>query len=196
MSRNESSGANGRRLAVIIGSVREGRVGPAIAHWFAGAAGQHGLFDIDIVDLADFRLPLDMSRESEHDGDALAARLDEADAFAVVTPEYNHGYPAALKNAIDWTTTQWRAKPVCFVSYGGQSGGSRAVEQLRPVFVETHTMTLRETVSINNPWDEFAPSGLRCDEARWAARAKRLLDQLAWWCTALKDARQKAPYEG
>lgn len=183
------------RLAVIIGSVREGRVGPTVAHWFAAEAGRHGRFDIDVVDLADIRLPLDMSAGSEHDGDAFAARLAEADAFAVVTPEYNHGYPAALKNAIDWNTGQWRAKPVGFVSYGGQSGGSRAVEQLRPVLAEAHAMTLRETVSVSNPWDEFAPDGLRCDESRWAARAKRLLDQLAWWCRALKDAREKDPYE-
>jgi NAD(P)H-dependent FMN reductase len=182
------------RLAVIIGSVREGRFGPTIANWFAQEAAQFGTFDVDVIDLAEFPLPLDLSGREAAQAVELAGRLDAADAFAVITPEYNHGYPAALKNAIDWHSTQWRAKPVCFVSYGGQSGGLRAVEQLRQVFVESHATNVRDSVSINNPWDEFEFGGQPRDEAKWAARAKTMLDQLAWWTGALKDAREKRPY--
>jgi NAD(P)H-dependent FMN reductase len=182
------------RLTVIIGSVREGRFGPTIANWFASTAKQFGGFEVDLVDLADYPLPLDMSKGADSRADELAEKLAAAHAFAVVTPEYNHGYPAALKNAIDWHTTQWWAKPVCYVSYGGQSGGLRAVEQLRQVFVEAHATNVRDCVSINNPWDEFEFGGQPHDEARWAARAKTMLDQLTWWTQALKDARDKHPY--
>jgi NAD(P)H-dependent FMN reductase len=183
------------RLAVIIGSVREGRFGPTIAHWFAQEAVRFGTFDVvDVVDLAEFPLPLDMSDPDAEPAVALAGRLDAADAFAVVTPEYNHGYPAALKNAIDWNSTQWRAKPVSFVAYGGQSGGLRSVQQLRQIFIESHAVNIRDTVSVNNPWDEFEFGGQPRDEAKWAARAKGMLDQLAWWTETLKDAREKRPY--
>jgi NAD(P)H-dependent FMN reductase len=182
------------RLAVIIGSVRDGRFGPVIAGWFAGEAKEFG-FDVDVIDLAEFPLPLDMSNKQDSLAEDLSARLTAADAFAIVTPEYNHGYPAALKNVIDWHTTQWHAKPVSFVSYGGQSGGLRAVEQLRQVFVETHSGNVRDTVNINNPWDEFEPNGQPRDVAKWAARAKTMLDQLTWWTEALRNARERHPYK-
>ncbi len=74
--------------------------------------------------------------------------MAEADAFLVVTPEYNHGYPAALKELIDSVYEPWHAKPVAFVSYGGASGGIRAVEQLRQVFAELHAVTLRDGVQL------------------------------------------------
>lgn len=139
-----TTAANGPiRVAVIVGSVREGRQGKAVTDWFLGAAAGHGGLELDVIDLADVDLPLVMPGWGGEPTPAAAAvlagvspRLAQADAFVVVTPEYNHSFPAALKNVIDWHYAQWRAKPVGFVSYGGLGGGLRAVEQLRLVFAE------------------------------------------------------------
>src|SRR5689334_20020364 len=145
---------NQLRLAVIVGSTRDGRFGPVVASWFAGLARQREDLAVSVVDLADTPLPAHLSgRPTPEDAALLAAltpKLAEADAFVVVTPEYNHSYPAPLKNAIDWHFTQWQAKPVGFVSYGGVSGGLRAVEHLRQVFAELHAVTVRDTVSFHN----------------------------------------------
>jgi hypothetical protein len=91
--------------------------------------------------------------------DPITERLAEADAYVVVTPEYNHSFPAALKNVIDWHLTEWAAKPVGFVSYGGISGALRAIEHLRGVFAELHTVTIRETVSFAGAWGHWDNSG-------------------------------------
>src|SRR3954470_8559556 len=155
------------RLAVIIGSTREGRFGPKVANWFTGRAALRDDLSVDVIDLADTPLPSALThRPGPEDAKALEAvtpRLDAADAFAVVTPEYNHSYPAPLKNAIDWHHSQWQAKPVGFVSYGGISGGLRAVEHLRPVFAEVHAVTVRDTVSFHSAWDAFGPDGRPTD---------------------------------
>jgi NAD(P)H-dependent FMN reductase len=185
------------RLAVIVGSTREGRLGHRIANWFAGQAGQHGEFEVDLIDLAEARLPATITAYGAPPPapvTALAPRLANADAFVVVTPEYNHSFPASVKSAIDWYFEPWQAKPVGFVSYGGLAGGVRAVEHLRAVFAEVHAMTVRATVSIHSCWDRFDESGgLRDDESGNAA-AKRLLDQLTWWSRALREARARNPY--
>jgi NAD(P)H-dependent FMN reductase len=117
-----------------------------------------------------------------------------ADAFVVVTPEYNHGYPASLKQAIDLPREQWQAKPVAFVSYGGIGGGLRAVEQLRQVFAELHAYTIRDTVSFHNYGELFDRSGQLIDPSGPNAGAKVLLDRLTWWASALRSARNARPY--
>lgn len=185
------------RLAVIIGSAREGRSGPGVAHWFVAEAEAFGVFDIDVLDLGEVDLPLTLtSTPLPEQAEVLAevgARLDAADAFVVITPEYNHSFTAPLKNLIDWHRTQWQAKPIGFVSYGGLSGGLRAVEQLRQVFAELHATTIRDTVSFHAVWEQFDPDGkLRTTEA--TAPAKVMLDKLTWWATALRDARVARPY--
>lgn len=189
------------RLAVIVGSVREGRLGPTVARWFAGQAAQREDLDVDVIDLAEVDLPMvQPGFGTEPAPDALRAtarltpRLAAADAFVVVTPEYNHSFPAALKNAIDWHHEQWHAKPVGFVSYGGLSGGLRAVEQLRPVFAEVHAVTVRDTVSFHDAWSQFDKEGNAVNPAGCNAAAKGLLDQLTWWAQALREARAARPY--
>jgi len=189
------------RLAVIIGSVREGRGGTVVSDWFADEARKFGQFDVDVIDLADYELPLSFNKggpaDRRTDIRPLAQALDESDAFAVVTPEYNHSYPAAVKNAIDWHLGEWQAKPVGFVSYGGISGGLRAVEHLRPVFSEVHATTIRETVSFPNYWEQFDSEGHWPKESEGCGTAaKTLLRQLAWWARALKDAKAEHPYPG
>ncbi|WP_024875605.1 NADPH-dependent FMN reductase [Saccharomonospora piscinae] len=179
------------RLAVIIGSVRTDRFGTVPAEWFAGRASAHGDYDVDVIDLADYDLPVSM--DENDDVAALGARLAEADAFVVATPEYNHSFPAGLKNAIDHFHAEWQAKPVALLSYGGMSGGLRAVEHLRLVFAELHAVTMRNSLSFHNVWGLFDDAGAPKDEST-ATAAKQLLDQLRWWAVALRDARHAHPY--
>ncbi|MFL6112484.1 MAG: NADPH-dependent FMN reductase [Catenulispora sp.] len=182
------------RVAVIIGSTRDGRFGPTVTDWFTRqAAASHPDLDLDVVDLAEADLPLTMTgsgRPRPAAVQALAPRLAAADAFVVVTPEYNHSFPAVLKNAIDWYSTEWNHKPVAFVSYGGLSGGLRAVQQLRQVFIELQAVPIRATVSFHEPWTQFADDGSwpRPSEARDRA-VQGLLDQLSWMGTTLRAGR-------
>ena len=187
------------RLGVIIGSVRKGRQGNVVANWLAAEANKSGQFDVDIVDLADYELPLafgaGMRAEELAEFRPLNQALDRADAFIVVTQEYNHSFPAGLKNAIDWHNREWHAKPVGFVSYGGISGGLRAVEHLRTVFAEVHAVTIRDTVSFVNYWDQFDSDGNWPKEPEaGSAAAKAMLGQLTWWARALKEAKVEQPY--
>lgn len=188
------------RLAVIVGSIRDGRFGPVVASWFAGEAASSGHFETDVIDLAD-SAALGLSGPGGSHPDIAAAletltpRLAAADAYVVVTPEYNHSYPAALKAAIDAHFVEWRAKPIGFVSYGGVSGGLRAVEHLRAVFAELHAVTVRDTVSFAGVHGAFGPDGKPLDESGPHAAAKALLDQLSWWAVALNEARAKHPYQ-
>jgi NAD(P)H-dependent FMN reductase len=179
-------------VAVLVASVREGRFGPTVARWFIGEAGRREYLNLDVIDLADLDLPADF-RDSPAAG-AFADRIGVADAFVVITPEYNHAYPAALKLAIDTVYTGWRAKPVAFVSYGGLSGGLRAVEQLRPVFAELHAVTIRDTVSFHMASNQFDESGKPRDPAGVSAATATMLDSLTWWARSLRDARKARPY--
>jgi len=181
------------RVVVLVGSVRAGRFGVRIGDWvhkhLAGAA-----VDADLVDLAELSFPHDMT--SSPDVTSFAARIGRADAVIVVTPEYNHSYPGPLKTAIDALREEWRAKPVAFVSYGGLSGGLRAVEALRPVFAELHAMTIRETVSLHNPWGPADDPEVDFPDAACEESLGRLLRVLLWWAEATRRARQRAPYPG
>ena len=192
------------RLDIIVGSVREGRFGPVAASWVAEQARTHGGFEIDVVDLAEVELPLALPAEPpKFAGDSyprpagmadLTNRLDAADAFIVVTPEYNHSYPASLKAAIDWHFDQWTAKPVAFVSYGGAAGGRHAVLHLENVLTELHAVTIREGLSFPNYYLNFDMDEGRPLDEMAGGYAKAMLDQLAWWATALRNARQRVPY--
>nr|WP_083466829.1 NAD(P)H-dependent oxidoreductase [Kibdelosporangium sp. MJ126-NF4] len=189
------------RLAVIIGSIRDGRFGPTAARWFAGRAGRRDDLDLDLIDLAEAWLPDVLSDNAvESDGRkpqpvrTLAPWLAAADAFVIVTPEYNHSFPGSLKTAIDWFRDEWRAKPVGFVSYGGVAGGLRAVEQLRLVFAELDAVTVRETVSFHNHTEQFGADGRPLDSGTYDAAADVLLARLGWWARALRDHRTRHPY--
>ncbi|MFF7050746.1 NADPH-dependent FMN reductase [Streptomyces griseorubiginosus] len=190
------------RLVVLVGSVREGRFGPVVASWIAEQAGVHGGFEVEVVDLADFDIPLALPAASpKYAGDdyprpagmaALTSALERADAFVVVTPEYNHSYPASLKAAIDWHFTQWTAKPVAFVSYGGAAGGRHAVLHLENILTELHAVTIRDGLAFPNyftTWQNDHPT-----DPETPGYAKTLLDQLSWWAGALRTAREASPY--
>ncbi|MFJ5828561.1 NADPH-dependent FMN reductase [Streptomyces sp. NPDC093089] len=189
------------RIAVIQGSTRDGRFGPTVARWIDARAAARPDMSTDLIDLAETPLPtvfpqLGQAPAREEDRDLLAAvspRLAAADAFVVVTPEYNHSYPASLKNAIDWHNREWHAKPVALVAYGGFSAGLRAVEHLRAVFAELHAVTIREAVGLQGVWGQFDARGRAVDPAADTAAAS-MLDQLAWWAQVLREGRAKTPY--
>lgn len=188
---------NGNHLSfeIIIGSTREGRFGPTVADWIAAQARQRGDIDVGVIDLAEARLPEVLTDDAPRTVTDLAPRLAAADGFIVVTPEYNHSFPASLKTAVDWYLDEWKAKPVALVSYGGVSGGLRAVEQLRLVFAEVHAVTVRDTVSFHNHPEQFDADGQLLAPEGPTSAAKGMLDQLAWWANALHDHRAVHPYD-
>jgi NAD(P)H-dependent FMN reductase len=143
------------RLTIIIGSTRPGRSGLPIADWFAQRARRHGGFEVDVADLAEIDLPLldephhpRLRQYMHRHTKRWSGRIDAADAFVIVTAEYNHGYPAPLKNAIDYLCHEWRDKPVGFVSYGGVAAGTRAVQQLKEIVTALKMLPAVEAVNI------------------------------------------------
>jgi NAD(P)H-dependent FMN reductase len=143
------------KLHVILASTRPGRAGEPIAEWFVARANAHGAFDVELIDLAEVDLPFmdepnhPRLRRYTHDHTkAWSARVNAADAFVIVTPEYNYGFTAPLKNAIDFLHFEWQHKPVGFVSYGGVAAGTRAVQMLKQVVTTLKMLPLFEAVSI------------------------------------------------
>ncbi len=194
MNDNHASSDVALRLAIVYGSTRDGRLCDQVADWVAAQVESQRGFDIDLVDPLLLDLP---PRHERHDGAAVHAlrqRIAAADAFIVVTPEYNHGYPAALKQLIDSVGSEWQAKPVAFASYGGISGGLRAVEQLRQVFAELHAVTIRDGVSFANVWNLLDADNRLVASQAADDGASRMLAQLRWWARTLRDARAASPY--
>jgi NAD(P)H-dependent FMN reductase len=144
------------RLNVIIASTRPGRVGAQVADWFVPIAREHGGFEVRVVDLAELNLPFLDEPEPAVEGRGYvhehtrrwSAITDVADAFVFVMPEYNNGYSAPLKNAIDYLYEEWAYKPVAFVSYGMSSAGLRAVNMIKQVVTNLRMMPVSDPVSI------------------------------------------------
>lgn len=184
-------------LKVIIASTRPGRKGPAIASWVVEEVAKHKEFLVEVLDLAEINLPfLDeihhprlQKYEHEHTR-SWSRQIDSADAFIVVTPEYNYGFPAALKNALDFLYNEWNYKPIGFVSYGGVAGGTRAVQMLKQVVTAQKMMPLPESVNIPfftkylDEEDNFiADEGIiKC--------ANIMLIEMVKWTEALKSMRK------
>ncbi|HEU0221218.1 MAG TPA: NAD(P)H-dependent oxidoreductase [Paracoccaceae bacterium] len=182
------------RLALIYGSAREGRLCDRVAGWAAAEIARQGEIALDIIDPVALDLPAGNGHGDKRAVEVLSAKVEAADAFLVVTPEYNHGYPAALKNLIDAVYEPWAGKPVAFVSYGGISGGLRAVEQLRQVFAELHAVTVRDVVSFANAWERFDGRGGLCEPEGARQALALVLARLHWWANALRRARSDQPY--
>lgn len=190
---------NKLKIKVILGSIREGRFGEYPAKWIYEILSKEEDFDVELLDIKDFELPIFDSRVSPAyvEGsygntkiDKWAEKINEADGFVIVTPEYNHGYSSALKNAIDHLYKEWNHKAVSFVAYGSQ-GGARAVEQLRQVAVEIQMASTRNAVHINSPW-LLVDSNNQLKEGvlePHVQSAQKIIKELKWWATALKEAR-------
>jgi NAD(P)H-dependent FMN reductase len=143
------------KLTIVIASTRPGRAGLPVGQWFTASAKAHGGFEVEVADLAEINLPLldepnhpRLRRYTKPHTRAWSELVQGSDAFAFVTPEYNYGYPASLKNAIDYLHEEWKYKPVGFVSYGGVAGGTRAVQQLKEVVTTIKMTPLFEAVTI------------------------------------------------
>jgi NAD(P)H-dependent FMN reductase len=159
------------RLGLVIASTRPGRVGLPVANWVAGVVREHGAFDLDVLDLAEFALPLldepnhpRLHRYTKHHTLAWSAQIDACDAFVFVLPEYNHGITAPLKNAIDYLHEEWAYKPVGLVSYGGVAGGTRAAQMVKQVVLAVRMVPVFETVPIasRSEPEPGTRSALRC----------------------------------
>src|SRR5918999_5379059 len=146
------------RIAIILGSTRPGRNVEAVARWVYNIAKKrrNGDTEFEYVDIKDFNLPLldepippSQGQYSKDHTKRWSAKIDSFDAFIFVTPEYNHGIPGALKNAIDFLYREWNNKVSGFVSYGGGALGTRAVEQLRLVMAELQVATVRNQVQLS-----------------------------------------------
>lgn len=186
------------KLQIIIASTRPGRIGPKVAEWVATAARTHaGFEEIELVDLAELDLP--MMNEPRHPRlrdyvhqhtKDWSARVDAADAFVFVLPEYNYGYTAPLKNAIDYLHQEWAYKPVGLVSYGGVSAGTRAAQMVKQVVTTLKMMPVFEAVSIPfvhsmvNEDDQLEPNDVL------VAAAKAMFDELRRVSDALRPLRQ------
>jgi NAD(P)H-dependent FMN reductase len=142
-------------LQIISASTRPGRKGIAVARWIQQLAQEHGGFDVELVDLAEVALPL-MDEPNhprlrqyvhQHTQD-WSATVSRADAFVFVTPEYNHSFPAGLKNALDYLSAEWADKAAGLVSYGGVSAGLRAATAIKPVLTSLRMLPVVEAVSV------------------------------------------------
>ncbi len=187
-------------IKVILGSTREGRFSEKLIPWITNTLEEYKDISYEVIDLRDSNLPFfdePASPAYVKDGNytkkevrEFATKIGEADAFIVVAPEYNHGYSAVLKNALDSIYGEWNNKAVGFVSYGSVGGG-RVVEQLRQVAVELQMAPIRNAVHIQAPWLFLDEEG-NIQEGALDTYDKALTDmteQLVWWGTALQHAR-------
>jgi NAD(P)H-dependent FMN reductase len=182
------------KIQVVVGSVREGRVSLPVAHWVRACAGEQGDLDAELVDLADWALPMfalatppAMGGYKDPRQQRWAAKVGEAGGYILVSPEYNHGTSAVLKNALDYLYAEWNRKPVAFVSFGN-TGGARAVEQLRAIAVELRMAPLGEAVHLLGVADKLRDGRFEAD-ATDKKQLARLFDSLTWWGNALQTAR-------
>ncbi|MBA2891973.1 NAD(P)H-dependent FMN reductase [Nonomuraea soli] len=171
-------------MKIIVASTRPTRIGRTIGDWVTAHAVRHGGFDVELVDLREVGLPfLDEPEDAttgryvhQHTKD-WSATVSSADAFVLVMPEYNHAFNAPLKNALDFLHREWEHKPVGFVSYGGLSGGLRAVELLKPVLVKLRMFPAGNAVTIFRR-QMMDPGGRLLVDASLTGSADAMLDEL------------------
>lgn len=188
-------------IAVILGSTRPNRFSEKALPWLKEGLSKEENLNVEFFDLRDYQLPhydqgVTPSQVTDGAyGNAVAkewaTKIKAADAFIVVTPEYNHGYSAVLKDALDAVYSEWNNKPIAFVSYGSV-GGARAVEQLRLVAVELQMTPIRSAVHIQAPWMLLAQDGTLPSGAldAYTPALQNTIKQLRWWGDALKVARE------
>jgi len=187
-------------IKVIAGSTREGRFSDKAAVWIAEEISKQEGVAVEVLDLRDYDMPFfnePMSpsfKQEPYKNEAVARftkKIEEGDAFVIVTPEYNHGTSGVLKNALDWVYQEWNNKPVAFVSYGSV-GGARAVEQLRLNAIELQMAPIRNAVHI--PGEQyfqvlFGKMDAKELFASVSKQAEGMIAQLLWWARALKNAQ-------
>ncbi|WP_216897600.1 NADPH-dependent FMN reductase [Nocardia alni] len=187
------------KLHIIVGSTRPGRVGLPIGTWAAEAAAQHGGFEVELVDLADFALPVFDEPNHPRTGKYVhdhtirwSAKVGEADAFVFVTPEYNYAPPPSLVNAIDYLHSEWLYAPVGFVSYGGVAAGTRAVQVLKQLVTTLKMVPIPEAVAIPF-FAQFIEDGQFQPSPELEQAAPLMFAELLRWTTALAELRANRP---
>ncbi|MFH9087163.1 NADPH-dependent FMN reductase [Streptomyces sp. NPDC017673] len=189
-------------LMIVVGSTRPGRAGLPITRWFAERTRAHGGFDTTVADLAELDLPLldepnipRLRQYTQRHTKEWSATVEAADAVVFVTPEYNFGYPATVKNAIDYLHQEWHHKPVGFVSYGGVAAGTRAVQQLKQVVTTLRMLPVFEGVHI--PWHpRYIADGQFRGTTEMEQAAAAMLDELLRVEAALRPLRLRSEGAG
>jgi NAD(P)H-dependent FMN reductase len=185
------------KIHIILGSTRPGRVSEGVGKWALVIAQRLGL-DAELVDLRNYPLPFYNEagtpksiggKYSTPVASAWAAKVKEADAYLIIAPEYNHGYPAVLKNALDYCYDEWNNKPVAFVSYGGVAAGTRSVGQLRQVVAELQMFDLRDAVHIPFVWAALDETGAPKDPG-FTKSVELVLGKLAAAAEMMKASRK------
>ena len=183
-------------LQVVIASTRPGRVGLPVATWFAERARAHGGFTVEVVDLGEVNLPMfDEPKhpklgqyEHQHSRD-WSATVSRGDAFVFVVPEYNYGFNAAIKNAIDYLHMEWQHKAIGFVSYGGVAAGTRAVQMLKQVVTTLKMVPVFDGVNIPFVAQFIGDDGAVHANEIMETAATAMLDELVRWTAALQPLR-------
>ncbi len=184
------------KLAIIIGSTRPNRVGESVGRWVQELAQKRSDAEFELVDIREFDLPLldepippSQGKYSKEHTKKWAARIASFDGYVFVTPEYNHGISAALKNAIDFLFAEWNNKAAGFVGYGS-AGGVRAVEQLRLVMAEVQVATVRNQVMLSLH-DDFENYSVFKPRGHHEKTLGQVFDQVIAWGEAMKALREK-----
>ena len=184
------------RIAIILGSTRPGRKTEPVARWVLDHARQRGDAEYELVDIADFDLPLldepvppSLGKYSKDHTKRWSEKIASFDGYVFVTPEYNHSTSGALKNAIDFLYAEWNNKAAGFVSYGS-SGGTRAVEHLRLIMGELQIADVRSQVALSL-FTDFENFSTFKPQALHEKSLKSMLDQLIAWSGAMKSVRAK-----
>lgn len=187
------------KIAVILGSIRKVRRGERVAKWLMLNLPKINGVEFELLDLIDYPLPFyseDNSPDSLVNGYTneiaikWAAKIGTADGFIIITPEYNHGPAAVLKNALDWVYKEWNNKPVTFISYAtGAAGGTRAVEQLRTIAIELQMAPIQKAMHISHISNTIDEKGTLL-LGTYDKQLPKVVDQLLWWAKALKSARE------
>ena len=183
-------------LMIVIASTRPGRIGLPVGEWFAAHARAHGGFDLDVADLREIDLPFmdepkhPRLREYTHQHTKdWSARVEAADAFAFVHPEYNYGMTAPLKNALDYLNQEWKYKPLGLVSYGGVSAGTSAAQMIKQVATTVGMYPLFEAVSIPFVAEFVGEGGAIVPSEVMEKAADAMLDELLRVAAALGTLR-------
>jgi len=189
------------KLKIIIASTRPGRIGPTVGRWVEEQARANGGFaDVELVDLAEVNLPF--MNEPHHPRLAQythqhtrdwSAKVAEADAFVFVMPEYNYGYNAELKNAIDYLHHEWQHKPVGLVSYGGVAAGTRAAQMIKQVVTTLKMTPVFEAVSIPFVQQFITEEKVLAANDIMTGSAKAMFDELRRVGDALRPLRVQQP---
>jgi NAD(P)H-dependent FMN reductase len=184
------------RIAIILGSTRPGRNGEAVARWVYEIAKKRNDAEYELVDIAQFNLPLldepvppTMGQYTKEHTKVWSAKIASFDGFVFVTPEYNHATSGALKNAIDFLFSEWNNKAAGFVGYGGM-GGSRAIENLRLILSELQVAHVRNQVMLSLITD-FENYSVFKPASHHEQLVNNMLDQVLAWSAALKPLRNK-----